>query len=326
MAHPRQEWFLNTPILWLAAVVWIGLLRGPLRSAPAIFRKPVKFAVVSCIALGSLVLLMWDPVLQTAKQNKPLGPFWILLLGVTSIGWVVSFFWIFLSKPRQKAQAAPLALGGSAPRPQVQQQAVVRTVPSERFADVGGLDDAKEKIRHLVQGQLNPGKYEQYGLVRNGILLYGPRGTGKTFLARATAGEFALNFEYISAPQLLTRWIGAENIRAVFAQAAARRRVLFFIDEIDSLGAGRQEPMSDPGGAGREFNNITIGLMSAIDHYRAVRGFVLMTATNRLDGLDEALIREGRFDLKLRIDLPDEAARIKIVPLSHKAGRLGGHC
>lgn len=315
MAHPPQEWFLNTPILWLAAVVLIGLLRGPLRSAPAIFRKPVKFAAVSCIALGSLVLLMWDPVLQTAKQNKPLGPFWILLLGVTSIGWVVSFFWIFLSKPRQKAQAAPLALGGSAPRPQVQQQAIVRTVPSERFADVGGLDDAKEKIRHLVQGQLNPGKYEQYGLVRNGILLYGPRGTGKTFLARATAGEFALNFEYISAPQLLTRWIGAtaENIRAVFAQAAARRPVLFFIDEIDSLGAGRQEPMSDPGGAGREFNNITMGLMSAIDHYRAVRGFVLMTATNRLDGLDEALIREGRFDLKLRIDLPDEAARIKIL-------------
>jgi len=315
VAHPRQEWFLNTPILWLAAVVLIGLLRGPLRSAPPIFRKPVKFAVASCIALGSLVLLMWDPVLQTAKQNKPLGPLWILLLGVTSIGWVVSFFWIFLSKPRQKAQAVPLALGGSAPRVRVQQQAVVRTVPSERFADVGGLDDAKEKIRHLVQGQLNPGKYEQYGLLRNGILLYGPRGTGKTFLARATAGEFGLNFEYISAPQLLTRWIGAtaENIRAVFVQAAARRPVLFFIDEIDSLGAGRQEPMSDPGGAGREFNNITIGLMSAIDHYRAVRGFVLMAATNRLDGLDEALIREGRFDLKLRIDLPDEAARIKIL-------------
>ena len=315
MAHPRQEWFLNTPILWLAAVVLIGLLRGPLRSAPAIFRKPVKFAVVSCIALGSLVLLMWDPVLQTAKQNKPLGPLWILLLGVTSIGWVVSFFWIFLSKSKQKAQATPSTSGGSGPRLQVQQQPVVRIVPSERFADVGGLDDAKEQIRQLVQGQLNPGKYERYGLVRNGILLYGPRGTGKTFLARATAGEFGLNFEYISAPQLLTRWIGAtaENIRAVFAQATARSPVLFFIDEIDSLGAGRQDSMSDPGGAGREFNNITMGLMSAIDHYRAVRGFVLMAATNRLDGLDEALIREGRFDLKLRIDLPDEAARVKIL-------------
>ena len=152
-------------------------------------------------------------------------------------------------------------------------------------------------------------------MLRNGILLYGPRGTGKTFLAGATAGEFGLNFEYVSAPKLLNRWIGAtgENIQGVFAQAAARKPVLFFIDEIDSLGAGRQDAISDPGGAGREFNNITMALMSAIDHYRAINGFVLMAATNRLDGLDEALIREGRFDIKVRIDLPDQAARVKIL-------------
>jgi ATP-dependent 26S proteasome regulatory subunit len=173
-------------------------------------------------------------------------------------------------------------------------------VPAERFADLGGMEEAKEQIREVVQGHLNPGKYERYGLVRNGILLYGPRGTGKTFLARATAGEFGLNFEYVSAPKLLTRWIGAtgENIQGVFAQAAARKPVLFFIDEIDSLGGGRQDAISDPGGAGREFNNITMALMSAIDQYRTISGFVLMAATNRLDGLDEALIREGRFDIK----------------------------
>lgn len=315
MAHPPQEWFLNTPILWLAAVVLIGLLRGPLRSAPTILKKTLKFVVVSGFAVGLTILLTSDAAVQMSKSGPILSMVWFLLMGISTVGWMASFFWIFLSRSKQRDPVTSVATAGNAPRPQVQQQSLVRTVPSERFADVGGLDDAKEKIRHLVRGQLNPGKYEQYGLVRNGILLYGPRGTGKTFLARAAAGEFGLNFEYISAPQLLTRWIGAtaENIRAVFAQAAARRPVLFFIDEIDSLGAGRQEPMSDPGGAGREFNNITIGLMSAIDHYRAVRGFVLMAATNRLDGLDEALIREGRFDLKLRIDLPDEAARIKIL-------------
>jgi transitional endoplasmic reticulum ATPase len=315
VAQPPEEWFLNTPVLWLAAVVLIGFLRGALRNSPAILKKTVKFLAATLAALGLLLFLVWGPVIKASKESPALTALWILLLGLTPIGWVVLFFRIFRWKPKQEPRAAPIAVGVPAPRLQEQQQEVVRSLPAERFADVGSLEDAKEQIRQLVQAHLKPGKYERYGLIRNGILLYGPRGTGKTFLARATAGEFGLNFEYVSAPKLLNRWIGAtgENIQSVFAQAAARKPVLFFIDEIDSLGAGRQDATSDPGGAGREFNNITMGLMSAIDHYRAMRGFVLMAATNRLEGLDEALIREGRFDVKLRIDLPDEVARIKVL-------------
>src|SRR5208337_1141555 len=138
----------------------------------------------------------WDPVLQTAKQNKPLGPLWILLLGVASIGWVASFFWIFLARPKRRLAAAPVAVGSPVQRPAPRPVEVIRNVPAERFAGVGGMEEAKEQIRQVVQGHLNPQKYERYGLVRNGILLYGPRGTGKTFLARATAGEFGLHFEY----------------------------------------------------------------------------------------------------------------------------------
>ena len=315
MASLPQEWFLNTPVLWLGALVLIGLVRGPLRNAPALLKKPLKFAAVSCVALGSVILLMWNPVLQTAKRNKPLGPLWILLLGLTSVGWILSFFWIFLARSKRRVAAAPLAATNSVQRLAPKPVEVVRNVPTERFSDVGGMEEAKEEIRQIVQGHLNPEKYQRYGLIRNGILLYGPRGTGKTFLARATAGEFGLNFEYASAPKLLNRWIGAtsENIHGVFAQAAARKPVLFVIDEIDSLGAGRQDAISDPGGAGREFNNITMALMSAIDQYHTVSGFVLMAATNRLDGLDEALIREGRFDVKVRVDLPDETTRAKIL-------------
>ena len=135
----------------------------------------------------------------------------------------------------------------------------------------GGMEEAKEQIREVVQGHLDPGKYQRYGLVRNGILSIRPARNRKNFLARATAGEFGLHFEYVSAPKLLNRWIGAtgENIQGVFAQAAGRKPVLFFIDEIDSIGGGRQDAISDPGGAGREFNNITMALMSAIDQYRA---------------------------------------------------------
>jgi transitional endoplasmic reticulum ATPase len=315
VAHPPREWFLNTPVLWLAALVLIGLLRGRLRIAPAVLKKPVEFGVATLAALGVLFFLVWDPVLKASKGSPGLTAVWILFLGLTPIVWVLLFFRIFLTRSGQKPALVSVAAVGTRPRDATQRAEMPRILPTERFSDVGGMDDAKGQIRSVVQAHLNSSNYERYGVTRNGILLYGPRGTGKTFLARATAGEFGLNFEYVSAPQLLTRWIGAtaENIRAVFAQAAARRPVLFFIDEIDSLGAGRQEPMSDPAGARREFNNITIGLMSAIDHYRAARGFVLMAATNRLDGLDEALIREGRFDLKLRVDLPDAAARTKIV-------------
>ena len=255
VARLPQEWFLNTPVLWLGALVLIGLVRGPLQNAPGLLKRPLRFAAVSCFALGSLILLMWDPVLQTAKQNKPLGPLWILLLGITSIGWILSFFWIFLARPRQRLAASTDPVGSSVQRPASKPVEVVRNVPAERFADVGGMEEAKEQILQVVQGHLNPEKYQRYRLVRNGILLYGPRGTGKTFLARATAGEFGLNFEFTSAPKLLNRWIGAtgENIQGVFAQAAGRKPVLFFIDEIDALGTGRQDAICDPGGAGREF-------------------------------------------------------------------------
>ena len=289
VARLPQGWFLNTPVLWLAALVLTGAIRGPLRNAPLLIKKLLSLAVASLIALGLLVLLVWEPVIKASKASPVFTALWILLLGLAPIGLIFYFFRTLLLKPNR--QGTHTTVGSPVHRALPKPVEVVRNVPAERFADLGGMDDAKEQIRQVVQAQLNPEKYQRYGIVRNGILLHGPRGTGKTFLARATAGEFGLNFVYVSAPQLLNRWTGAtgENIQAVFAQAAARKPVLFFLDEIDSLGADRQDAISDSGGAGRELNNITMSLMSAIDHYRAISGFVLMAATNRLDGLDEAL-------------------------------------
>lgn len=260
-----QEWFLNTPVLWLAAGLLITLLRGPLRNAPALLRKPMKLGLVTLAALGLLILLVWDPVIRASKESRALTSLWILLLGLTPIGWVVFLFRTVVSRAKPSARAVPL-VRGAPPPPRVQPKETVRNVRTHRFADIGGMDDAKEQIPQVVQAHVNPGKYARYGLIRNGILLYGPRGSGKTFLARATAGEFGINFESVPAAKLLHHWIGgsAENIHRAFAHAAAGRPVLFFIDEIDSLGAGRQDAISDPGGAGREFNNITMGLMSPL--------------------------------------------------------------
>ena len=150
LAHSHQEWFLNTPVLWLGALVLIALVRGPLRNAPALLKKPLKFAAASCVAVGLMILLMWDPVLQTAKQNKSLGPLWILLFGGTSIGWIVSFFRILLSRSKQKPKDVPVAIGGPVQRPAPQSVEVVRNVPAERFSDLGGMEEAKEQIREEI--------------------------------------------------------------------------------------------------------------------------------------------------------------------------------
>lgn len=312
-----QEWLLNTPVLWLGALLLLSILRGPLRRAPLFLKKLVRFATASLFAVGLIILLMWKPILGFSRAGTGPALIWFLLMGLSTLGWVLSFFWIMLFRPKPRYALATVGAQVAQQNPNPKPEKLIPSVPRERFADLGGMEEQKERTRQVILAQLKPGKYERYGVLRNGILLYGPRGTGKTLLAKATAGEFGLHFEYVSAPKLLNRWIGAtgENIQSVFAQAAARKPVLFFIDEIDSLGTGRQDMggSGDPGGAGREFNNITMALMSAIDQYRATAGFVLMAATNRLDGLDEALLREGRFDVKIRIDLPDEALRLKIL-------------
>lgn len=188
--------------------------------------------------------------------------------------------------------------------------------PALTFADVGGLEEAKKQIRELVQANLNGKKFGQYGVFRNGILLHGPRGTGKTFLAEAVAGEFNLKYLYVSAASLVDKYIGQteENLEAIFRAAQAQCPVLLFIDEIDAIGTKRQQlgESDDTGGAARSFNLKTDRLMGCIDDTRKRPGLILMAATNFYDGLDRALVREGRFDLHVRLDLPNEEERARI--------------
>jgi transitional endoplasmic reticulum ATPase len=154
-------------------------------------------------------------------------------------------------------------------------------------------------------------------VVRNGILLYGPPGSGKTFLAEATAGEFGLPFRRVLAGDLISMWMGdtEKRIHAEFEDAARNAPLLLFFDEVDSLVTSRQSlgGGGDPGGAGRSFNSATTTFMEMMTKYRDVPGLVLMLATNKMEGLDDAVVREGRVDLEIRVDLPDEATRLKIL-------------
>src|ERR1035438_7495320 len=188
--------------------------------------------------------------------------------------------------------------------------------PDRTFADVGGLEESKKQIRDLVQANLNGKKFGEYGVFRNGILLHGPRGTGKTFLAEAVAGEFNLKFFSVSAASLLNKFVGLteENIRKTFETEKANGPAVLFLDEIDALGTKRQQvgDADDTGGAARSFNSMTARLMECVDDVRKHPGLILMAATNSYDGLDRPLIREGRFDLHIRLDLPNEEERARI--------------
>ena len=148
-------------------------------------------------------------------------------------------------------------------------------------------------------------------------MLYGPQGTGKNLIAEATAGEFRVNFHHVRCPELVGVHIGSTSaeIRRLFEWAFRHRPIVLFLDEVDSIGSRKQAQGvgTDAGGAGREYNMVTTQLMQSIDQSRKWDGFLLVAATNLLDGLEPTLIRDGRFDAKLRLDLPDERSRGEVL-------------
>jgi transitional endoplasmic reticulum ATPase len=322
------EWFLNWPTMFGGAFLLVALLRGALSGIHSAGKKIVKLAISICLLYGFWLLLNWKPLWAFLKpfgltRN---GTGFRLILAAILVWWA-SVFWIIFS--RAKAQETVIASGPNlVPSPQSQysvpnrsssnaQQQMPMKVPGLRFSDVGGLEDEKQQIRELVESRMQPGKYSKYGVVRNGILLYGPPGSGKTFLAEATAGEFGLPFQRVLASDLVSMWMGdtERRIHVEFEDAAGHAPVVLFFDEVDSLVTARQPLVTggDPGGAGRSFNSATTKFMEMMTRYREVPGLVLMLATNKMEGLDEAVIREGRIDLEIRVDLPNEAMRLKIL-------------
>jgi SpoVK/Ycf46/Vps4 family AAA+-type ATPase len=323
-----REWFLNWPALFAGAFLLVVLLRGPLSGIHRVGKKIVRLGVSICLLYGFWLLLNWKPLwgfLEPFGVTRNRAGFRLILVAI--IVWWVTVFWIIFS--RGTARKAAIATGSTqtvSPRspyppsnevPAIPQPQVSPRVPLLCFADLGGLEDEKQQIRDLVESRMQPGKYTKYGVVRNGILLYGPPGSGKTFLAEATAGEFALPFRRVLASDLVSMWMGdtEKRIHTEFEDAAANAPVLLFFDEVDSLVTTRQPLGSggDPGGAGRSFNSATTTFMEMMTKYRDVPGLVLMLATNKMEGLDEAVVREGRIDLEIRVDLPNQAMRLKIL-------------
>ncbi len=184
------------------------------------------------------------------------------------------------------------------------------TPPTPDFSSVGGMNALKEQVRRIVDTiHLHRDEARSYGIVRNGILFYGPPGCGKTFFAQAMAGEFGLHFLRVPLESAVTKYVGGapEAIERVFHSARQRTPCLLFFDEFDAIAHQRD----DAGGIHEQ--QMVNALLQQLDAHRDVPGLLIVAATNRFEDLDPAAIRDGRFDYKVRIPEPDFDARCEIL-------------
>jgi AFG3 family protein len=191
------------------------------------------------------------------------------------------------------------------------------------FADVAGLDEAKEEVVEVVDFLKNPKKYTALGgKIPKGVLLVGPPGTGKTLLAKAVAGEAGVPFFSISGSDFVEMFVGvgASRVRDLFRQAREKAPCIVFIDEIDAIGRARGKGAFQGGNDERE--NTLNQLLVEMDGFPTDKGVILMAATNRPDVLDSALMRPGRFDRQIGIDRPDLKGREAIFKVHLKNIKL----
>ncbi|HIU20571.1 MAG TPA: ATP-dependent zinc metalloprotease FtsH [Candidatus Limiplasma stercoravium] len=195
----------------------------------------------------------------------------------------------------------------------------VESQTGKNFSDVAGQDEAKEALTEIVDYLHNPGKYKNIGAsLPKGALLVGPPGTGKTLLAKAVAGEAKVPFFSISGSEFVEMFVGmgAAKVRDLFKQAADKAPCIVFIDEIDTIGKKRD---SASGIGGNDEREQTLNqLLAEMDGFDSTRGVVILAATNRPESLDKALLRPGRFDRRIPVELPDLQGRIAILNVHAK--------
>ena len=238
------------------------------------------------------------PVSENGVLTSILGwvPF-ILLIGV----------WIFFMRQMQSSSGKAMGFGKSKAKLLTERQGKVT------FADVAGVEEAKDDLEEVVEFLKDPQKFQRLGgKIPKGALLVGPPGTGKTLLARAVAGEAGVPFFTISGSDFVEMFVGvgASRVRDMFEQAKKNAPCIIFIDEIDAVGRHRGAGL---GGGNDEREQTLNQLLVEMDGFEANEGVILIAATNRPDVLDPALLRPGRFDRQVVVPLPDVNGREKIL-------------
>lgn len=235
------------------------------------------------------------------KQNYLVAILWQILPIAFLIG-----FWVFLSRRMSGGMGGGSGSGifsvGKSKAQLFEKGTSVKTT----FKDVAGLSEAKQEVEEIVEFLREPQKYTELGgKIPKGALLVGPPGTGKTLLAKAVAGEANVPFFSLSGSDFVEMFVGvgASRVRDLFRQAKEKAPCIVFIDEIDAVGRARSKAAAMGGNDERE--NTLNQLLTEMDGFGSNSGVIILAATNRVDVLDKALLRAGRFDRQIHVDLPD---------------------
>lgn len=251
-------------------------------------------------------------------EVKYTGPsaFWeamIYLLPILLIGFL---FFFMINRQMRGAGGGPFSFGKS------RAVRIEKGKNRKTFNDVAGIDEAREEVKEIVEYLRNPEKVQRLGgRLPHGVLLVGSPGTGKTLLAKAIAGEADVPFFSISGSDFVEMFVGvgASRVRDLFEQAKAESPCIIFLDEIDAVGRKRA---NDAPGSGQEAAQTLNAILVEMDGFTSDDKVIVMAATNRADVLDPALLRPGRFDRRINVDLPDINGREAILKVHVKNVRL----
>ncbi|CBY93547.1 cell division protein FtsH [Mycoplasma haemofelis str. Langford 1] len=239
------------------------------------------------------------------NRTTPTSLFFSLLPTLLYLG-----FFLLMARSAAKSQSMGMYGGGSIFK--IGQSLSKTTKSTVTFKDVAGIEEEKAELEEIVDYLKNPAKYNSMGArTPKGVILYGPPGTGKTLLAKAVSGEADVPFIEVSGSSFDDMFVGvgAKRVRELFAKAKKLSPCIIFIDEIDAVAAKRGNKYMGGG-----VNDQTINqLLSEMDGFNTMSGIVIMAATNKLDSIDEAILRPGRFDRHIQVNLPDIVERTAIL-------------
>ena len=266
---------------------------------------------------------------QIADQSSGIWTYVLLVYGVPILLAIAGGVWLNRRMKKAMGQDGPsmnfggngFGMGGGLGKSHAKEVKGEET--GVKFADVAGQDEAKESLQEIVGFLKNPGKYNDIGArCPRGALLVGPPGTGKTLLAKAVAGEAGVPFFQIAGSEFVEMFVGrgAAKVRDLFKQAKEKAPCIIFIDEIDAVGKKRDGSLNSNDEREQTLNQ----LLSEMDGFDNQKGIVVLAATNRPESLDQALLRPGRFDRRIPVELPDLAGREAILKIHANDVKMEG--